>query len=324
MCGLTKTNPWLTALAWLGRTAATVIPVVVGVVVLVFFLLRMVPGDPAQMILGDQATDESLIALRAQLGLDLPVAEQFKAFLHTLITQGDTGNSLITGESSRDLILGRAHITLLLVGMAIVFTLLMVVPLALAAAMNKNTWIDHVVRIIPSVGLAMPAFWLGLLLIVFFGVLLGWLPVGGIGTGAGEPFRSLLLPAFTVALGLTPPLIRSLRAELLEVVESDFVTTLRAAQVPTHRIIFRHILRNALPPTVSLFGVNIAYLIGGTIVIEKVFAINGIGALLFNSISTRDFPVVQGITLFCAIFVVLIGIIVDLLVIRIDPRVRAA
>jgi len=151
---------------------------------------------------------------------------------------------------------------------------------------------------------------------------LKWLPVGGAGEGPLEPWRSLLLPGLAAAIGAIPPLVRSLRAQLLDVVSADFVTTLRAAHIPEWRIQFRHVLRNAAVPSLNLFGVNVAYMIGGTLVVEKVFAINGVGMLLFNSISSRDFPVVQGVALYCAFFVVLITILVDVLSALVDPRLR--
>ncbi len=304
------------------RTLGTVLPVMLGVVVGVFFLLRLVPGDPAQMILGERATPQAVAELHEQLGLDLPLWQQFGDFLGRLITQGDTGPSLVSGASTRDLILERAPISLGIVALALLLAVLITVPLALAAARRPNGPIDHAVRVIPAIGLGMPMFWIGLLLIIVFAVHLGWFPVGGVGTGAGEPIRSLILPALAVSLSLVPPLIRSLRAQLLEVVTADFVTTLRAARIPELRIWTRHILRGGALPTLALLSVNAATLIGGTLVIEKVFAINGIGMLLFTSIGSRDFPVVQGIALYCAVLVVLVGIAADALLGILDPRLR--
>ena len=294
----------------------------VGVVVAVFFLLRLVPGDPARIILGDQATDASVSALRTQLGLDESLWSQFWSFVTQLFTQFDTGNSLVYGESTRSLILERAGLSLGIVLIAVVITVLVAVPLAVVAATHKNGPVDHAIRVIPAVGMGMPTFWVGLLLIIIFSVHLKWLPVGGVGEGPLEPWRSLLLPGLAVAIGAIPPLVRSLRAQLLDVVSADFVTTLRAAHIPEWRIQFRHVLRNAAVPSLNLFGVNVAYMIGGTLVVEKVFAINGVGMLLFNSISSRDFPVVQGVALYCAFFVVLITILVDVLSALVDPRLR--
>ncbi|MGC3994296.1 MAG: ABC transporter permease [Propionicimonas sp.] len=307
---------------WLGRTLLSVVPVVVGVVLCVFLLLRIVPGDPAAMILGDQATQASIDALRQQMGLDQPLGRQLWDWLVAVFTRGDVGTSLVTGQPVLALVGSRAGITAALVALSVVFTVLFAVPLALAAATHAGGPIDHLVRVVPTVGMAMPAFWVGLILILVFGVNLHWLPVGGIGTGPGEPLRSLILPSLTVALGMSPPLVRSLREQLLEVLDADFVVTLRAARLPRRRIA-THVLRNAAVSTVSLLGLNVAYLIGGTLVIEKVFAINGLGALLFSSISSRDFPVVQGIALVLALSVVLVTLLTDAIVVALDPRLRA-
>ena len=307
-----------------GRSLLAALPVALGVVVCVFLLLRIVPGDPARMILGEQATTASIDALRDRLGLNLPVGQQLGDYLLGVFTRADIGHSLITDQPVLGLIATRLPVTLLLVALAVLFTVLIAVPLALVAATHKDGPLDHLVRIFPTVGMAMPAFWVGLILIIVFGVGLKWLPVGGIGTSPTDPLRSLVLPALTVALGMSPPLIRSLREQLLEVLDADFVVTLHAAGLAPTRILARHVLRNAAVPALSLLGVNVAYLLGGTLVIEKVFAINGMGALLFSSISTRDFPVVQGITLACALGVVVISLVTDLLVAALDPRIRAA
>ena len=309
---------------WFGRSLLAAIPVALGVVVCVFLLLRIVPGDPARMILGEQATTASIDALREQLGLNLPIGQQLLSYLVGVFTRADIGHSLVTDQPVLGLILTRVPVTLLLVGLAVLFTVLIAVPLALVAATHKDGPLDHVVRIFPTIGMAMPAFWVGLILILVFGVALRWLPVGGIGASPTDPLRSLILPALTVALGMSPPLIRSLREQLLEVLDADFVVTLHAARLGATSIIVRHVLRNAAVPALSLLGVNVAYLLGGTLVIEKVFAINGMGALLFSSISTRDFPVVQGITLVSAMGVVVISLVTDLLVATLDPRIRAA
>jgi len=308
---------------WVGRSLLSVVPVVVGVVLCVFFLIRIVPGDPAAMILGDQATQASIDALHEQLGLDLPLGTQLWNWLVGVFARGDIGTSLITSQPVAGLVWSRAGITAGLVLLAVGFTVLLAVPLALLAATHAGSWLDQLVRVVPTIGMAMPAFWVGLLLILVFGVNLHWLPVGGVGTGPGEPLRSLVLPAFTVALGMSPPLVRSLREQLLEVLDADFVVTLRAARLPRWRV-SSHVLRNAAVPTVSLLGLNVAYLIGGTLVIEKVFAINGMGALLFSSISSRDFPVVQGIALVLALVVVVVSLLTEALVALLDPRIRAA
>lgn len=315
------------ALRALARVAGTVLPVMLGVVTAVFFLLRLVPGDPAVMILGDRATPAALAELRGTLGLDAPLWKQYLDFVGGVLTRGDTGDSLVTGVPTAELVLSRAPVSLGIVALALVLVLAIAVPLALAAAHRRDGWVDQLVRIIPTVSLGMPLFWIGLLLIIVFAVNLGWFPVGGVGeVGSAplEPLRSLVLPALAVALGMAPPLIRSLRAQLLEVTEAEFVTTLRAARIPERTIRWRHVLRGAALPTLNLLSVNLAYLIGGTLVVEKVFGINGIGTLLFQSISSRDFPVVQAVALYCAALVVLVTLVAQVLSALIDPRLRRA
>lgn len=305
-----------------GRVIARVVPVMLGVVIAVFFLLRLVPGDPAAMILGERATPDALSALRSQLGLDQPLWRQFTDFLGQVVFHLDTGSSLVSGVSTRELVLAKAPVSLGIVGLAVLLAVVIAVPLALVAALRQDGWADHLIRILPAVGLGMPLFWIGLLLIIVFAVHLGWFPVGGVGSGPGDPLRSLLLPALAVALGMAPPLIRSLRAQLIETLEADFVTTLRAARIPQRRILWRHVMRSASLPTLTLLSVNTAYLIGGTLVVERVFGINGIGSLLFQSIGNRDFPVVQGVALYCAIVVVLVTTLAGVLASAVDPRLR--
>lgn len=292
----------------------------IGVVVATFFLLRIVPGDPAESILGDRASPASVIALRHQLGLDRPWWQQFTDFIGQVVLHFDTGDSLQYKQPTRDLVLAHAGPSLAIVGLAIVFTLVIAVPLALLAATHKDGVLDHVIRIVPAIGFAMPVFWLGLLLVLLFAVRLRWLPVGGSDRG----FASFVLPAVAVALALAPPIIRSLRAQLLEVLESDFVITARAAGLSRGRVLVVHVLRNAALPTLTLFGLNIAYLLGGTLVVEQVFAIQGVGSLLFQAIGTRDFPVVQGVALYTAVLVVVATVLTDLAVDRLDPRTRRA
>ncbi len=294
--------------------------VILLVTVLVFFIIRLVPGDPAVMVLGEHATDASLQQLREKMNLNLPVFRQFLLFLKNVVTRGDAGASLKYNVSSRDLVLQYAPVTLLIVGLSLLITVAVSLLLAFAAATHRDGVFDHVIRVVPAFTQGMPVFWTGLLLILLFAVQLRWLPVGGI--QKGHLLRSLLLPAVTVSFGQIPPLVRSLRERLLEVLDSDFVTTLRAARVPERTILWKHVLRNAFVPTLMLLSVNLSYLVGGTLVVEQVFAVRGVGKLLFEAISNRDFPLVQAVTLYCAVFVVLIGLAADLIAHRADPRTR--
>ncbi|ASA26286.1 peptide ABC transporter permease [Paenibacillus donghaensis] len=274
------------------------------------------------MILGEYSTPEALESMHHTLGLDLPLWEQFIRFVKTLLTQGDTGNSIIAGTSTKVLIAERAPITLLLIGMACILAIIIALLLATLAATHKDKLPDHLIRIFPTITLGMPIFWVGMLLILLFSVRLHWFPVGGVGEGWTGTLYSLTLPAITVAFSQIPTLVRSLRAQMLEILESDFVVTLKAAGLPSRVILFKHVLRNSALPTLMLLGVNISYLIGGTLVVEQVFGIKGIGSLLFTSISNRDFPVIQGIALYCAISVVIISLLIEITSWWLDPRTK--
>ena len=306
--------------AWLRGASLRAVLVVLLVMIAVFFVIRLVPGDPAVMVLGEHATDESLNALREQLGISLPLPQQFLRFLSNIFLHGDTGESLKYGISSRALVMQFAPVSLALAAYAMVLTILVTVPLAFLAATHRDGWFDHLIRIIPAFTQGMPVFWTGLLFILLFAVHWRIFPVGGIKEGSFGLLLSLTLPAITVSFGQIPPLVRSLRERLLEVLQADFVTTLRAAQGPRRKILLGHVLRNAFVPTLMLFSVNLSYLIGGTLVVEQVFGIRGLGKLLFEAISNRDFPLVQAIALYCAVFVVLISFLTDLIAHAADPR----
>jgi peptide/nickel transport system permease protein len=298
------------------------IPVVVGVTVLVFFMIHLVPGDPARTVLGNQATPARIALVRHSWGLDKPVYVQYWKFMGR-VAHGNLGDSLFYGVSAGHLVLERFPVTLWLIVLSAVFAICISVPLAVIAATKADRAPDHVIRAVPLIGLGFPAFWLGIVLLLLFGLHFGRpFPVGGYGNGFFGHLRSMFLPALTVALGLAPILIRSLRASLLEVLESEYVTTARSKGLSEKRVMRKHALRNAVISMVSVLGVNIGYLIGGTLVIEQVFALPGIGQLMINSIFQRDFPVVQAVTLVFAVMVVLVYLLTDVAHALLDPRVR--
>ena len=282
---------------WLRNTFLRSLLVIFLVMIAVFFVIRLVPGDPAVMVLGEHATEESIETLREQLGVNLPLSQQFLRFLSNIFLHGDTGTSLKYGVSSRELVCRFAPVSLALAGMAMVITVAVTVLLSFLAATHKNGVFDHMIRIIPAFSQGMPVFWIGLLFILLFAVHWRIFPVGGIKEGTFGFLYSMILPAITVSFGQIPPLVRSLRERLLEVLNADFVVTLKAAKIPPRKIFFRHVLKNAFVPTLMLFSVNLSYLIGGTLVVEQVFGIRGVGKLLFEAISNRDFPLVQAIAL---------------------------
>ena len=303
------------------RRLLQAIPVVLGITIVTFFLLRLIPGDPAMTLLGNRGTPEQIAALRARWGLNEPIWIQFWLFLKQL-AHGDTGASLFYEVPTRTLIASRIGVTMSLVAMATVFSVLIAVPLATIAAIRKDRSADHVIRAVPLVGLGMPSFWVGLVLILIFAVNLGWFPVGGWGDTLPEHIYGLILPALTAALAIVPLLIRSLRVGMLEVLQADYIATVRAKGVREHRVLLIHVARNAIIPTLTLLGINIAFLIGATVVVERVFQLNGLGSLMLTSISNRDFPVVQGVTFVFALSVIIINLATDLTAARLDPRIR--
>ena len=308
-------------LSYVGRRLLQMVPVALGVTILVFFMVHLIPGDPARTMLGARATDQSVAQLRHEWGLDRPLMEQYWLFMKRL-AQGDLGDSLFYDTPVLSLIFERVWPTVWLLAYATVLALLISVPLATLAATRKDGSVDQLVRAIPLFGLGMPPFWIGIVLILLLGLRVPLFPVGGYGDGFLGHLYSMFLPGLTVALFLTPILIRSLRASLLTVLESDYITTARSKGIPEWQVLLRHAVRNAIISTVTVLGVNIAFLVGGTLVVEKVFALPGIGALMVDSIFNRDFPVVQGVTLVFAVLVVLVYLITDVVHSLLDPRVR--
>ncbi len=308
--------------AYVVRRLLQLVPIALGVTILVFFLIHLVPGDPARTILGNQATPHRIALVRHEFGLDRPLLVQYRKFMGRLV-HGDLGSSLFYSVPAGRLVLQRLPVTLWLIAFGMLLSVLIAVPLAAIAATKRNRWPDQVVRAVPLVGLGFPPFWLGIMLLLVFGLHLGrGFPVGGYGSGFLGHVHSMFLPGLTVALGIAPILIRSLRASLLEVLESDYVITARSKGIPERRLLRRHALRNAVISTVSVLGVNIAFLVGATLVIEQVYALPGIGQLMINSIFERDFPVVQAVTLVFAVMVVLVYLATDVVHALLDPRVR--
>jgi peptide/nickel transport system permease protein len=282
------------------RRLVLLIPVAIGVTIIVFFMIHLIPGDPARTILGIHATPKAIAILHQEWGLNRPLAGQYWLFLDRLL-HGNLGTSLFYGTSAASLIAGRLAPTIWLIVYAAVLAIAVSVPLAMIAASRKDGIRDQLVRAVPLFGLGMPPFWVGLLL---------------------QYGLALSLHSLTVAIGLSPVVIRSLRASMLNVLGADYITTARSKGVPNHRLFFRHVLRNAVIPAVTVLGINIGFLIGSTLIVENVFAIPGIGSLMIQSIFNRDFPVVQGVTLVFGVMVVLVNLATDVAYASLDPRVR--
>lgn len=311
----------MNSLAYALRRLLQAVPTLIGITVLVFFMIHLVPGDPARAMLGPKATPSLLAELHHKWGLDRPLWNQYVLFVRRL-AHGSLGQSFVYHAPATTLILQRLGATLFLIGLGTLFTVIVTIPLAIFAALNRDRFVDQVVRAIPLVGLGMPSFWVGIMLILLLSLKLHLFPVGGYGVGFRGHLSSMVLPALTVALGISPLTIRSLRASMLEVLEADFITTARSKGLSRQRLLLRHAVRNAIMPMITVLSVNVGYLIGGTVVIEQVFGLPGIGSLMLGAISNRDFALVQGITLVFAILVVLVNLITDIVHSQIDPRVR--
>ena len=308
-------------LVYILKRLVSLIPVLLGISFIVFFLIRLIPGDPAATLLGVHATPQAIKDLRDQMGLGKPLLSQYLTFLGHLL-QGNLGYSYVYGSSVLGLITTSLPVTIWLLVSGTVFTLLIAVPLAVVAAARRNGILDNIIRAVPVVGLGLPSFWLGIMLILAFGLKLGWFPVAGYGTTLAGHLRGIVLPGITIALTLSPILIRSLRASMIEVLSSDYIVTAHSKGISTARVVFGHALRNAAVSSVTVLGVNIAYLTGMTVVVERVFSLPGIGEQMINSILGRDFPTVQGITLTFAIMVVIVNLLTDLSHAALDPRVK--
>jgi peptide/nickel transport system permease protein len=303
------------------RRLLLLVPVAVGVTIIVFFMVHLIPGDPARTILGIHATPKAIAILHREWGLNRPLLSQYWLFIDRLF-HGNLGTSLYYGQPAASLIFGRLPATLWLIVYAAVLAIVISVPLAMLAASKKNGIRDHLVRVVPLLGLGMPPFWVGLLLQLGLAISIHAFPVTGYGSGIPGHLRSMFLPSLTVAIALTPVVIRSLRTSMIGVLGADYITTARSKGVPGRRLFVRHVLRNAVIPAVTVLGINIGFLIGGTLIVENVFAVPGIGSLMIQAIFNRDFPIVQGVTLVFGVMVVLVNLLTDIAYASLDPRVR--
>jgi peptide/nickel transport system permease protein len=306
---------------YIARRLVQLVPVVFGITLVLFFMLRLLPGDPATAMLGDRATDEAITRLNHHLGLDRPIYIQYFYFLRDLATF-DLGQSIKYKVPVSSLLFRRLQVSLAVVGVTLILSCLISVPLGILAALKKNSLIDNIVRSTFMVLMLMPSFWVGILLIILLSVRLGLFPVSGYGSGFFDHLHHLFLPGLTIALGLSPILIRTLRSSILDALDADYVKTARAKGIRERTVVTTHVLRNALIPSMTLLGLSIGGLMGGTVILEKVFSLPGAGALLIDSIGARDYPVVQAATMIFAVMVILVNLATDVLYSLLDPRVR--
>ncbi len=306
------------------RRLLSAIPVLFIVSLISFGLMRLIPGDPAAAIAGTSATPAQIEQLRRDLGLDEPVILQLLHYYQGLL-QGDFGKSLLLGKGVLAATMERLPVTIGLSLYALVLTLLIGVTSGIIAALRQNTWVDQVAMMIAMLGISIPNFFLGLLMIIFFAVQLGWLPSGGYIPFSQDPIgwlRSTTMPAISLALLQAGLLARITRSGMLEVLRQDYVRTARAKGLPERQVILKHALANALIPIVTVIGIIISLLLSGAVVTEALFSLPGMGQLLTQAVLSRDYPMVQGGLLLVTTFLVVVNVLVDILYALIDPRVR--
>ncbi|PYM50359.1 MAG: glutathione ABC transporter permease GsiC [Candidatus Rokuibacteriota bacterium] len=311
---------------YLARRLLLLVPVLAGVSVVIFMVLHLSPGDPVEIMLGSQATQEDRARLRAELGLDQPLHVQYGRWLGH-VARGDLGRSLWMKRPVLDEVLGRFKATLVLTGTALLLSSLAGVALGVASATRPNSVLDRLSAVASLFGASMPTFWLGIVLMVIFALWLGWLPASGMYAAYGggdlrDLLAHLVLPAVTLAAASVTIIARLTRATMLETLGQDYIRTARAKGVVERAVVLRHGLKNALIPIVTVVGVQAGYLLGGAVLTETVFAWPGVGTLMVQGILARDFPLVQGCVLVVALSFVLVNLAVDLLYAWLDPRIR--
>lgn len=314
-------------LSFLARRLALMIPTLLGVAVVTFFMIRVVPGDPVVVKLradGAAVSEETIQAERKRLGLDKPLSEQFVDYMVGL-ARLDLGKSLWTGDSVTKEIAIRFPVSLQIAIMATIIAVLIAIPLGTLSAIYRDTWVDYSVRVLAVSGLAIPSFWLGMLLILASLSMFNWLPPIGYVSPFENPVANivgLLMPALSVGYRYAAVATRMMRSALLEVMREDYIRTARAKGVYRSLVVRRHALSNAMLPVVTVVGLEFAFLIGGLVVTEQVFNINGIGKLFVDATTRGDFPLIQGLVLLIALIFVVVNLIVDLLYAALDPRIR--
>jgi peptide/nickel transport system permease protein len=309
---------------YVARRLIGVLGVLLGISVVVFLMIRLIPGDTVQLLLGTEASQEQIDTLRRVFGLNRPIHEQFLDWFGHLV-RGDLGTSLRTSRPVLPDIIARFGVTVQLTLASMTVALLVAVPLGVASAVNRGKVADAVSRVTALVGLSVPNFWLGTILILFVSLALGWLPPIGFVSVLDDPWLSaqtLLLPSIALGTALAAFVMRMLRSTLLEVLRQDYIRTARAKGLRARTVLYTHALKNAFIPVLTVIGVQIGHLLGGAVIIEEVFSMPGIGRFLLNGIYQRDYPVVQGGVLFVALVFTLVNLLVDMLYAWFDPRIR--
>ena len=305
-------------LKYIIRRIIAMIPVVIGIPFLVFMIMQLAPGDPVQMILGDNASPEAVEAMRDEMGLNDNVLIQYGRYLVNL-AQGDMGTSYVNKRPVADEVFSRVPATFKLAAVAAVVSIVIAIPLGILAAIKQNTLFDHSSMVVSLIGISMPAFWLALMLMLLFSLKLGWLPA----QGAKDGWKSYVLPSIAIGFMQMAAIARTTRSSMLETIRQDYIRTARSKGITEREVIFHHSFRNALIPTVTIVGVQLGGLLGGAVLTETVFAWPGLGRLVVQAVNGRDVPVVLGCIVVLSVGFSIVNLVVDLLYGFIDPRVRS-
>lgn len=300
------------------------IPVMFGISLLTFFLIRLVPGDTITAMLGTNYSEEQASVLREKYGLDKPAAVQYSIWIGRML-QGDFGESSFTGEPVLQVILERLPVTLELTVLSLLLAVCIAVPLGALSAMKRNSSFDYAATLFGMLGVSVPRFWLSILMILFLSLQLGWLPSGGFVNFAESPadnLRGMAMPVIAMGVSVSAVIMRMTRSSMLEVINQEYIKMARAKGVPGSCLIWKHALKNALVPVITTIGIQAGYLLGGSVVIEQIFSLPGIGLLALESITNRDYALLQGTILFIACAFVIVNLVVDIVYSLINPRIR--
>jgi peptide/nickel transport system permease protein len=309
---------------YIARRLIGVVAVLFGISVIVFLMVRLIPGDTVQLLLGTEASQEQIDHLRGVFGLDRPIYVQFADWFGRVL-QGDFGTSLRTNRPVLPDIIARFGVTVQLSLVSLAIALVVAIPLGMASAMNRGRVSDATSRVVALIGLSVPNFWLGTILIMFVSLVLGWLPPIGFISLIDDPWQgaqTLILPSIALGTAMAAFVMRMLRSSLLEVLRQDYIRTAQAKGLRERTVLYSHALKNAFIPVLTVIGVQIGHLLGGAVIVEEVFSLPGMGRFLLNSIYQRDYPVVQGSVLFVALIFSLINLLVDVMYAWFDPRIR--
>ncbi len=300
------------------RRVMLLIPVIIGVTFIIFTMMYLTPGDPARILLGETASAEAVAKLRDDLGLDDPYLVQFGRYVKNAVVHQDIGRSYATKRPVTQEVISRFPTTLKLASFSILIAVIIGIPVGIISATKQYSLFDNLSMVVALLGVSMPNFWQGLLLILLFAVHLKWLPPSGFSS-----FKHMILPSVTIGTSTAAVITRMTRSSMLEVIRQDYIRTARAKGQVENKVIWHHALKNALIPIITVIGLQFGYLLGGAVLTETIFSISGVGRLMVDSIKSQDFPVVQGAVLFIAVIFSVVNLLVDIMYAYVDPRIRS-